>query len=500
MKPRSLLSRAGVRLLCTTDDPLDDLSWHIRARQEVSGLRLLPSFRPDRSTNILRSDWNEYVKRLATSCTCKELSVSGIVEALHKVSDHGLNAPYGRDVRQDRADDIFRRATSETTTVQLSEDDAADWASFLMDKFASWNKQSNCVMLVHFGAYRNANSQLVAGHGPDVGADVMSRSANAAREISPLLSKYCGRGDGTDLKLVLAPIDPSAYPEVITITRAFAGVCQIAPWWFTDTYSGIVNQLEQHIEHGFISSHFGMVCDGRKLTSIAPRFEMYDRALREMRAENVQLRAEMREQIDQLRSETAASSARIESKLDTVIEVLTSQARSFAPLMPLPGATGPEIQLKARRAEIHSRALSATRSDTVASAGLDVLVELPLDSELQQSPSKKRSGATKKGVDEELQKRQRSAQKLASLARMAFNWSDTNLELVGSSGATGLAAASRLLGIDGGVDEAFRRVSDFAASELGKELVRIAYAKRQTSCSTRARQPAASRSSCWHTQ
>eukprot|EP00727_Mastigamoeba_balamuthi_P006940 m51a1_g2867 hypothetical protein (496) ;mRNA; r:357365-358925 len=295
MRPRALLRRAGVRLLCTTDDPLDDLAWIERARAEVApatGTHVLPAFRPDNVTNVLKPGWRAYVGRLLAE-TGQEATLDGLCEALRqrheyferrgcRLSDHGLSGAYGRRVADDRAQELWDRAfrcPEGLAQDPLSAEDEADWASWCMHRLAALNKASGWVTLIHFGAFRGANTELVRCHGADVGADTLARSVGTAQDVAPLLSRFCGKGDGTDLRVVLAPIDPGTYAEVVGLTRAFAGVSQMAPWWFSDTHATMVAQIEHHIEHGFVASYFGMVCDGRKLTSIAPRFEMYDRAV-----------------------------------------------------------------------------------------------------------------------------------------------------------------------------------------------------------------------------
>ena len=53
-KARQLLERMNVTVLCTTDDPVDDLAYHRRVAQDRSfSVKVVPAFRPDRAFHVL---------------------------------------------------------------------------------------------------------------------------------------------------------------------------------------------------------------------------------------------------------------------------------------------------------------------------------------------------------------------------------------------------------------------------------------------------------------
>ena len=53
LRPQDLIRVSNVRLLCTTDDPVDTLEWHRRLReQNESGAVILPAWRPDKALNL----------------------------------------------------------------------------------------------------------------------------------------------------------------------------------------------------------------------------------------------------------------------------------------------------------------------------------------------------------------------------------------------------------------------------------------------------------------
>ena len=52
MSTRNLICQSGVTLICTTDDPADDLRWHKVLRDDPSfEVQVLPAWRPDKAMN-----------------------------------------------------------------------------------------------------------------------------------------------------------------------------------------------------------------------------------------------------------------------------------------------------------------------------------------------------------------------------------------------------------------------------------------------------------------
>ena len=49
---RGLMQMMKVEVVCTTDDPADDLAWHKKVRSEGFGTRVLPTWRPDKAMAI----------------------------------------------------------------------------------------------------------------------------------------------------------------------------------------------------------------------------------------------------------------------------------------------------------------------------------------------------------------------------------------------------------------------------------------------------------------
>ena len=62
MRARSLIERSNVKLLCTTDDPADDLHWHAVIRDDPTfSVKVLPAWRPDKVLHIEKADFAPYL-------------------------------------------------------------------------------------------------------------------------------------------------------------------------------------------------------------------------------------------------------------------------------------------------------------------------------------------------------------------------------------------------------------------------------------------------------
>ena len=62
MRVRDILKKSNVTLLCTTDDPADDLCWHEQlAADDTLETVVLPAFRPDKAVNLEKPDFADYI-------------------------------------------------------------------------------------------------------------------------------------------------------------------------------------------------------------------------------------------------------------------------------------------------------------------------------------------------------------------------------------------------------------------------------------------------------
>ena len=81
---RGIIKKANVAFIGTTDDPVDTLEWHGRiASDESIGVKVCPSFRPDKAINIQKEGFAEYIGKLAQSVGKETLDTAQeVMEAL----------------------------------------------------------------------------------------------------------------------------------------------------------------------------------------------------------------------------------------------------------------------------------------------------------------------------------------------------------------------------------------------------------------------------------
>ncbi len=288
MKPQAVLKSMKAKVLCTTDDPLDDLMYHKKAKKELPEIKILPTFRPDKSMNIFSEGWSDYVTELCEK-TGKDKTLEGLLDALTErhdsfaqngcvASDHGIYQPYGLDFKESNAKDIFGKFYDREEAP--SKEEIKDFISFMMHRLCEMDKEKGWVTQIHFGAARNVNPHTFKISGPDSGGDCSTNNIEIVENLSPLLGRFCsGEGGENDLKVVLYCVDPIHYPTIATLNRIFPSVRWGVPWWFNDTTYGMEDHLNYMMQVESYSNCAGMVCDGRKILSLSPRHEVYARAV-----------------------------------------------------------------------------------------------------------------------------------------------------------------------------------------------------------------------------
>ena len=106
------MERMNVEVVCTTDDPIDDLKYHTQIRQSSLKTKVLPAWRPDKAMAIENVDtYNEYLTKLEAAADMSILNFKNLIDALQKrhdffasqgcrLSDHGILTFYAEDTAQ----------------------------------------------------------------------------------------------------------------------------------------------------------------------------------------------------------------------------------------------------------------------------------------------------------------------------------------------------------------------------------------------------------------
>jgi len=270
MLPQAILKSIRARIIFTTDDPIDDLFYHQRTKN-IEGITFLPTFRPDAYCNIFDNNWKLYVERIC-ELTGQDTTLEGLIEALKirhtyfaergtKASDHGLLEPYGLEISQERAEQIFQETYDKGKKISFRSNETREFISYMMHKFCEMNQDKGMVTQIHYGAVRNANQYLFKNWGTDVGGDISAESVNIVENLQPLLSRFFSGENENQRHLILYPMNQIFAHINITLERAFPKVHSGFPWWHNDS----PYVMEQYLLHTALSE--------------GSRFEVFDRII-----------------------------------------------------------------------------------------------------------------------------------------------------------------------------------------------------------------------------
>ena len=287
---RGLLKMQNVEVVCTTDDPADNLAHHIAHREAGSpDVIMLPAFRPDKVYNFSKlKTWKDYILRLSSSAGGSITGWESLLEVLMhrhawfhengcRVSDHGVEFVPGLDWTPDEADRIFRKAMGGE---QPDRQETLVFQSAVMESCGRMDAAAGWTMQVHMGALRNVNPRTFADLGPDTGFDVIGDFPQAEG-----LARFLGALANDELlpKTILYVLNPADNEMIGTMIGAFQGgvpgkVQFGSGWWFNDQKDGMQRQLTALGNLGLLSRFVGMLTDSRSFLSF-PRHEYFRRIL-----------------------------------------------------------------------------------------------------------------------------------------------------------------------------------------------------------------------------
>jgi len=282
MRPRELLNEMNVEVVSSTDDPTSDLAHHRTIRSEMDDITVRPTWRPDAAMKIGAAGWREYTDTLGAATDTPVDEFSGFRDALRvshdyfdsrgcAASDHGLRDAVSKPVSERRAADVYERARAGEA---LTPADVTDFKAYLLEFVGELNSEAGWVTQLHIGAVRDYRDSLSDSLGPDSGGDVSTQNIDLTANLEYFLNRFDG-----DLETVLYTVDPTHYPTLATLARAYPDVSVGAAWWFNDSPAGMADQLEHLATVDLLANYGGMVSDSRKLISFGSRFEMFRRSL-----------------------------------------------------------------------------------------------------------------------------------------------------------------------------------------------------------------------------
>ena len=285
MSARNLILRSNVRVLCTTNDPADDLIWHQKLAADKSfSVKVLPSFRPDRALGIEKPDYTEYLSRLGNITSFAQLAeilkerLAFFVSYGCRVSDHGMETVPYAPAAEEEVDGIFRKRLRGEALTLLEE---TKFKTALMLLLGREYRRLGVVMQLHFGVIRNNSSRVFRALGNDAGIDSIGDHPSIKA-----LAAFLNALDETDElpKTILYSLNPNDNAALVSVIGAFQGgetvskVQHGSSWWFNDHRVGMRDQLRTLAAGGYLAGFVGMLTDSRSFLSYA-RHEYFRRIL-----------------------------------------------------------------------------------------------------------------------------------------------------------------------------------------------------------------------------
>ncbi len=287
---RDIIKQSNVKFIGTTDDPVDTLEYHKLIAEDSSiDTIVAPSFRPDKSINIDKKGWKEYIKALSEVAGFDINSVDSLKKALAarvdffdahgcKASDHGLDRiVYNADEDIDLDAVMCKVLDGGVASDAETEAFKTELLIFCAEEY----KKHGWVMQLHYNCIRNPNSVMFQKLGPDTGFDVIGPS-NDCFKFTLLMDRL--NRDGVLPKTIIYSLDPTDNQFIDTLLGAFQGtevagkIQHGSAWWFNDNKQGMRDQLISLANLSLLGNFVGMLTDSRSFLSYT-RHEYFRRIL-----------------------------------------------------------------------------------------------------------------------------------------------------------------------------------------------------------------------------
>ena len=293
MSVRNLIRQSGVTLICTTDDPADDLKWHkVIAADDSFDVKVLPAWRPDKAMNLEKPEYLDYLATLGEAAEMKIASFADLKEALCKrmaffdsmgcrASDHALEYVMYVPASEEEIEAIFsKRLAGETIT---REDELKFKTAFMLAVGAEYARLG-WAMQLHYGCKRDNNTGMYNKLGPDTGYDCINNYAPSSQTADFLNAL---NETGKLPKTIIYSLNPNDDEAIGTILGCFQNsdavgkIQQGSAWWFNDNKTGMMKQMTSLANLGLLGNFIGMLTDSRSFLSY-PRHEYFRRILCEL--------------------------------------------------------------------------------------------------------------------------------------------------------------------------------------------------------------------------
>lgn len=290
MSVRNLIKQSNVRLICTTDDPIDSLEWHKMIAEDASfDVKVLPAWRPDKAMNIEKPEYLDYLEKLSKVSGVMICSFADLKKALSNrmdffasmgcsVSDHALEYVMYVPATEDEIEAIFSKRKSGQAVSR--EEELKFKTAFMMFVGSEYAKR-DWAMQLHYGCKRDNNTTMYNKLGPDTGYDCINNYAPSMQTADFLNAMNEAGGLPRTILYSLNPNDNQAIGTILGCfqdSTAVAKIQQGSAWWFNDHKVGMQDQMISLANLGNLSGFVGMLTDSRSFLSYT-RHEYFRRIM-----------------------------------------------------------------------------------------------------------------------------------------------------------------------------------------------------------------------------
>lgn len=279
LNARSIIAASNVDIICTTDDPADDLKDHDRMAQDGSlSAQVFPAWRPDKILSIEKPGFSNYIRKLESAGGMEIRDFKALLHAIQnrmdyfhqrgcKTSDHGLAQMDFSPASMEETEQIFSKGLRGQT---LTDAELSKYRTELLLFFGREYEKRDWVMQLHLGAQRDNNTRMFDLLGPDTGFDCIGpavRLDHLARFLNELETS------GALPKTIIYSLNPNDNAAIGTIIGCFQGgsvpgkLQHGSAWWFNDHIEGMKAQLLSLANLGLLGNFIGMTTDSRSILS-----------------------------------------------------------------------------------------------------------------------------------------------------------------------------------------------------------------------------------------
>lgn len=289
-RARDFIQKSKVQVVCTTDDPVDSLEYHLRLKEETDfDVSVLPSFRPDKGLEINREGYLNWINTLEGISNIKIHHYHDFLQALEsrvrffhsvggRVSDHAIDTMMYADTTMEEVEQIFKEALQGK---KVSTENEKKYKSFTLRFLGKLYAELGWAMQFHINALRNNNERMFTILGPDTGYDSIN-DEEIAKPLVQLLNSM--DKDNALPKTIIYSLNPKDNNVISAVIGSFQGggipgkIQFGTAWWFNDNKSGMIEQMQSLANMGLFSRFIGMLTDSRSFLSYT-RHEYFRRII-----------------------------------------------------------------------------------------------------------------------------------------------------------------------------------------------------------------------------